>query len=397
MVKLLVKKLLNCYPKLLPDFNMDEGSQYDLIVRMTGDGIQSAPAQTGSVEVLIEAFEGDIETMKEVIILDDEPVKCYVEESTLLKPGQLKLKLRFNTVFFNDFKQICNTTFIKHRGLLGFAPGEMSELRKLEQQKAMLEDILNFIFPWKKDNILPLALQSNVLIKTENDTDAICWFNDTEVEDPNNAPNEGSLFHVCRLDSKAFKDITDFEFQQDEYIDIFIDIQNTEDHWPYKKDEFKVKLTKSTSGRSPFLKNLTFKSTPLLDLPAYDDSIIENMKFSEEDEFRYEGLDQLINFLFMEPLIKEHLILGEFTKIGGYPDMVQSCVVGELKSRLGENEIPGQNAESKDWKLLMQITPDVVKTPFYEKFGYGTIYFLIPEDDFKIGNFDNVEMVVQGT
>lgn len=390
MVKLLVKKLHKCYPELLPDFKMSEGMHYDQIVKIPEFIMPNAPAQTGCVEVLFDEFEGNISEVSELLILEDEPLKCYIEEYHISDAGQLSLKLRFNTVFLNDFKRFSKSLFVKNRGIIGFSEKELKHFRQSENQRELLAELLSFIFPWKKDVILPLAKNSSLLIQDDDTAMPACWFNATETEDPDNTKD--GLFHVCRLSGKAFKVLSEYEFQQNEYIDIFIDIQNTENHWPYKKDEFKVAVTRNEIGGSPFKKSLTFKSIQLLDLPDSGHSVFASLKFKEAEEFRYEGIDNLMNFLLVE-----HIVWGEITKIGAYSDAVQSCVLEELRYRMSQVEIPGANVLTKNWTLLLQLTPNVVKTPFYEKFGYGSIYFLIPEDDLKIGNFDNVEIVVQGT
>ncbi len=100
---------------------------------------------------------------------------------------------------------------------------------------------------------------------------------------------------------------------------------------------------------------------------------------------------------------------GEYTKLLGYPDVIQSPMEQECESisrgyncgnpedyaKIPQEELPDIEEKSKEWTLLFQM--GTIETEDMElMFGdCGHIYFWIRKEDLKNRNFDNVWLVLQ--
>jgi len=223
----------------------------------------------------------------------------------------------------------------------------------------------------KHDAILPLAMKSYLCSPTDSEDEHKSHF----LGKPKHSVE--SLFHLSTLFASDIKELSSINS-----LSFYVDINNLEED------------SKLTISDCYFETANNFMIQEILDIPIYNHSLIFELQLS------YDELDQYneMRSFYFEHIISKDIESVEYNKILGYPDSIQNCVSYEAERIKNNRDYDDAiYEEAQNWMLLLQISPYCKKFNFFEKFGDGSIYFMIRKDDFRKRSFDNCQVVVQNT
>ncbi|PHI09788.1 DUF1963 domain-containing protein [Fusobacterium polymorphum] len=232
----------------------------------------------------------------------------------------------------------------------------------------------DFIWPYYQE--LPLSFLAQINLEEVNSLDKdkllpskgmLYFFYELETEEWGYHPKSKGCAKVFYFEDTSTFELIDFPKDMKDYCEV---------------PEFKV----------------TFKSN--ISLPSYEDfDIIHNG--GKEVADNYEDFQDA----YFDIYNKHMESLNSYTKLLGYPDVIQSsmeeqCAAITKGFYMGGIDSPKKYREevikdSKDWILLFQM--DTVETSDYElMFGdSGHIYFWIKKEDLANKNFDNIWLILQ--
>jgi uncharacterized protein YwqG len=230
--------------------------------------------------------------------------------------------------------------------------------------------------------------------------------------------NEGiPLAFLCQLNLSelklSFQNLKDF--LKGGTLVFFLDLHNSEKGWPEEKDRFKVYHFPEGTPLSilPFPKGLEVMKdiSPLL----FD--FTENIDWDSEPfrKLDYNSTDEVdLHLLFINNIFEMHLDKSRHHyQLLGFPLSVQGDVRVEAERLSRGNTIwplsTDPDYQSKvnaiykdytehrnDWQLLLQIE-NASRIGLYSFLTDPAIYFVIRKTDLANNNFDNVQVILQGT
>ncbi len=353
--------------------------------------------ESGHVVMSVDKISGEFDRVDQVLLIEDQLYKGRINTHQNIEDEGYKVELKFDIIFGCGLEYSLDGALKIGSVLLGLTRTEKRSLSSLKTKQSLLSALADLIIPDKKELILGFAKPGYLCIPNKKSNSEKSHYvgapkhSVSEILDNNSHP----LFHLATLNLSEFSQ-KPIEIKEIPNLSFYLKIQDTVNGWPESKGDFRVLQDHDKKSIHPvggFDTPVNFKIKPILDLPDYDHSIIKYHKFTEEDSSRYDSLRSLFRELTMEQYIDE-----EVNKFLGYPDNVQNCVAYEAErifnSRVHSDEI---SQDAIDWQLLFQVSPMCREFNFFEEFGFGTIYYMIKEEDLKSGDFSKCQLVVQST
>lgn len=353
----------------------------------------------GSVEISVEVLRGDFKDITDLIF-----VGIGASEGRLIRwekdeHGAAKVVVHFDTIFGHGLAYSVKNFILEGGGIIGLTDSDKKALATFAGQRELLALLASHIIPTRQQDVLDFARRAWICIPNKGSDENASHFLGRPKHDLSKL-SPGTHVKIPLHLATILTDELDGFKKKDKigrYLSFYLRIQDTIIGWPEKKEDFKVFNQQFLSP--PLIDNVYFETaanfdtTELLDLPQYDHSLINKLKFSEDEEGRYYTLYSV----YMK------LALGEFVdhevnKLFGYPDSIQQCVAFEaerIKRQKEHDEISYEDAA--DWILLLQVSPYCQWFNFFDEFGDGTIYYLIRQQDLLNGHFDNCQLVIQNT
>lgn len=371
---------------------LKEGQRF---VRFVGD--HPNRPEHGSVIFSTKLISGQFDNIDQVLFIGNDAQEGRMVSHNKQLLGGYKVEIEFDTIFGHGLKY-CVQNFIQNGGaMVGLNQSEKETLNSVETQKTLLSVLADYIIPSRKKLILNFAKSGFICIPNEesNSNKSHYLGYPKHKESEINGSNDKELYPLATLNLGEFQSSQEW-INDNLKLSFYIRINDTENGWPKEKDDFRVLPVVSSTASKNFgnyegAVNFTIK--PILDLPGYDHSLINHYKFSVEDRARYDALRSVFMQLVLGEAIDE-----EVNKFLGYPDSIQNCVSYEAERIFNKREYSEEIYEdATNWCLLLQISPYCKRFKFFDKFGDGSIYFMIRKDDLESGNFTNCQVVVQNT
>ncbi len=349
-------------------------------------GDQEIKAQTGSVTIEVSKLEGELEGLDEIIFLFDSTNRGNITWFKKQESGNYSVNLKLESIYLDGFELSIQHFIVPGKILISITEEEKESLLKFNNQKLFLSTLLKYYLPKRHDSILYLATKAYRCNPNESNDETKSHFLG------NPKYNTISLFHISTLFSDQIEEIESIK-----HLSFYIDINNSNNGWPEKEGDFKVttKIESSLNRADTYYEAANnFSIQTYLDIPSYNHSSLFQLKLTFEEIDIY---SELRSFYF-EHIVDKSSIGEEVNKIFGYPDSIQNCVSYEAERIKNKREYSDEIYEdAQHWMLLLQISPYCKKFNFFEKFGDGSIYFMIRKKDFLEENFENCQVIVQNT
>lgn len=377
------------------DFNDTKGIKS--ITQFFG-GDHPTNQEEGTVEIEVKIVQGSLDGIKSLFFITTEAQTVEIINSTFTATENIILELDFGTVFRHGLEYCTQEIINSGAFLLGFKEDLKKSLTKISNHRDLIDILSTIIAPTKQEVILNLARPAILCFPSAESTETKSHFQGRPKHNDdilNTNPHNPPLFHLATIFTTEI-DESILQGKTKPYLSFYLNINNTEDDWPVKKNDYKVISHSHLSVFTPsekdyFEEAVNFTTKEFIDLPNNDHVIIQNLGFSEEEALRYE----IVRTIYMKSLFPFE---EEVNKMYGYPDNVQGCVAYDAEI-INKNREYGPEAlkDAVEWVLLLQVDPSGGDLKFFEKYGYGTIYFMIQKQDLEAGNFENCQVVVQNT
>lgn len=356
-----------------------------------------------TLEVRLPAH-AEIPAFSHVMIFGDSTFFAKVINWLKTSPDILEIELFVDVIFVNGFERSLQFLTTDTKGVFLFAENELRELNTYAAQKTIFDQLADIMLgPKTAEKIKALTRPCFALtISGESTKDSSHFVGSPKTPKGQPIPVSpiyGPLFHLATLKTGQFAPYLTAEYgvSLHQNLSFFIRIEDTENGWPEQASEFAVfnydELTEhppSSNFHEPEYE-LVFREK--LDIPDSQDSTILVLKLSDNQEQQYEALRETLHSI-TEP---DGFLAGN-SKLFGYPDSVQGCAAYEADRLSTDQQYSDEHfTGGLDWQLLLQISPSTHDFKFFDHFGDGTIYFMIRKKDLLAGNFDQVQVVVQGT
>lgn len=368
------------------------------IARFIGDHPNNP--EYGSIVLSTQIVDGEFDDISKVLFIGPDPQDAKLINYKKQLFGGYKVEIQFDTIYGHGLKYSVNNFIQPGSALIGLTETEQASLNSIETQRKLLALLTQILIPNKKELILNFAMVGFLCIPNDGNASYRSHYlgkpNHDKAEIKDGSGNE--LLHLATLNLEEFKLNQRFA-NITEQISFYIKINDTENGWPEETDDFKVLKGKSLSENQDtdnYDQAMNFSIKPILDLPGYDHALINHHKFSDDDRNRFDSLRSIFMQLIIGDGIDEEM--EEVNKFLGYPDSIQNCVSYEAEIIFNNREYSDEvYQDAINWCLLFQVSPYCTWFKFFDKFGDGSIYYLIRKQDLEIGDFSNCQVVVQNT
>jgi uncharacterized protein YwqG len=351
-------------------------------------------------EVLI-LQDDELQNIDEILLTGEFPYSVKLLDFKKLSPKNYEFDLYFDQIFQSGFDLTIRSIWAKGDILLGFATNEKESFYNVENQKILLENLIDTMISTKKEKIRSLILPCYSLkFIDKNSVNKSHFVGNSQIakgtEAPLNSFNK-PLFHIATLKKEDIKQMFSrySNAKIAENLSFHVDINEFEEDAPTFFSRFKISnYEEEIEIQSPSLyfeiaKEMVFEER--LDLPCSDHCIIQNLKLSQSGLDNYDKLRSTFNMIISKGE-------EELNKFLGYPNTIQGCVAHEaeiITTKKGYSDVSVKSAAQ--WQLLLQISPYAHWFKFFDAFGDASIYFMIKKEDLQLGNFENVIMITQCT
>lgn len=395
MILLEIKSIKQVKPIKCESKDLSEPKEYQRFATMMGSHPNNP--EYGSIILSTRIVSGEFDDIEEVLFIgDDSQIGKLINYKKQLLGGHI-VEIQFDTIFVHGLKYSTNSFIQTGGALIGLTSSEKESLTSIETQRKLLKVLAQFIIPSRKELILNFAKVGFLCSPNdENDSNGSHYIgkpkhNKSEITDGNG--NE--LFHLATFNKEEFQSYqTDVNVIQN--LSFYLKISDTENGWPEDKNDFKILPIKNgtiNQNIGKYEKAINFDIKPILDLPGYDHSLLNHYNFSDEERERYDALRSVYGQFVWEEESEE-----ELNKFLGYPDNIQNCVSYEAERIFNKRDYSDQmDKDAINWHLLLQVSPYCKWFKFFDKFGDGSIFFMIRKDDLEANNFTNCQLVVQNT
>ena len=347
----------------------------------------------------VQLVNGSFNDIVELRFITSEPTTARLINSKKRLLGGYRIVVDFDTVFFHGLQYMINQTIPVGGGIIGLSDEESKSLISFDVQRNLLTGLASMITPKHAGAILALARPAVHLIPIEANTKLESHLTGipqlpTDTPYPRDAAG-APLFHLGTIIITELPAEVNLHHLK-KYISFYLRT-HLNGPWPYGQSDYAVMTydepVSLDESVAPFDELINIDLKPMLEIPRYDHSILEQFQFDEGEMEAYEALYSTYKSI-LDPMFDFHT----YSKMGGYPDNVQICAAFEAemlynKSKHDEVLI----SEAIKWELLFQLIPEDDKFTFTQTFGYGNIFFMVRKDDLKKGDLSNVQLVIQNT
>ena len=366
-----------------------------------GDKHPIAP-QMGEVNIACKIESGSFVDVVNLRLIEEGSPRFRLVEFSKTNKDEVIVTLQTSDVFVNGLEFYLKPMMLSGNYLLGMTKEEMIPPHSLENQRTILELLTRLILPNKVELVLSLARpclmfkESSELAKSSFRYKGQPMLPESVKAIPRT--NGKELFFVGNLSKDMLGFIPALSEVKDN-ISFYLRVHGCGEGWPQKSNEFKVynydEPQEVVSADYEYIqKPKDFIFSQVLDIPQYNDTKLVENQFTDEELEEYMELEEVYKGLIVEDY---EMGRDKYAKVFGYPNSLQSCVSYEVaKIKLNSDDLKVISKEAEDWRLLYQIQETDI-TELADEFGHGWIYFMIHKDDLAIANFNNVQVVVQGT
>lgn len=366
-------------------------------------GMPAEPFQheMGYLFLDVEVIDGIAKEAKHVYFICDQLIKATIVRHTndIFKN---QVQLSFDGAFPYGFEKSINSFVRPGSSFFALTEEELQTSNKLIIQENILNILssnllpdytskileskrIGFYFEFSEDEKLKKSFAIGKIKQLEN------LF---QLTNKTNTP----LMHLCTIYPNELS-VKLFDSSENYGISFFLKITDTENGWPEKKDEFSVTQSKDRSILKYPLditysnEHLSIEMKPSYDIPEPEGYFSYNLGLNEDEKLCY----RVLHFIYHEIVINWHYKRMP-SKFLGHPISEQYCVNYEaerISKKLKYDD--SIHKEAEDWCLLLFINPYDKWFNFFDKFGDGSIYFMIKKEDLNNMDFRNVQLVVQNS
>lgn len=370
------------------------GSKEDLFPGINNDS-ESIEGEKAMVSLKVNIIQGsDLGQVNELILVGPDPIKgILIDHKTSFFSGTT-ISIFIDHLFEKGVNKHINQYIYEGGGLFAMSS---KGYQTWDKQEEVFKQLAHFMLTDTPDLILNSGKKAYILDPVPNSGKTPFHLSGRITYNRDHKPplteDDQLMHHIATISCNEITPVlSDYcNCYLLDHLSFYIDSLHTDEGWPIHPGQHSVQnYSKAAEVNGPHQEDegTEIILRPIFSIPEPDHTLVMSLKLNDDDLKRYKSLYHTYHKIL--GLGRKHRI-----QFLGYPQSKVTCVAFEAESLYHQKAYSSIHyRDASQWQLLLKLSPQAYRFPFFDTFGDATIYYLIRNRDLKDGNFSRVQVVV---